>query len=334
LDILIIGGTRFVGYLLAWRMLARGHRVTLFNRGTIEDPFEERVRRIQGDRTTADFSRLLRGQKFDAVIDFAAFTGADAQGAIDVFAGNVGQYIFISTGQVYLVRQNCPRPARESDYAGPLMPEVAEASPDRKDWLYGIHKRAAEDALMQAHATRGFPETRLRIPMVNGERDFYRRIENYLWRLLDGGPLLLPEVGPQLCRHVYGWEVVRAIEAVLGKREAFGRPYNICQEEQPPLAELLGMLAGILGTRLHLVPVAVDALAAHGLTVKGVSPFSDTWMSRLDPALAVRELGFVHEPLERYVEKIVASFLAHPPHDQPAGYASREVEIELARKHA
>src|SRR3954469_24550940 len=97
-------------------MLARGHAVTLFNRGTIPDPFDNRITRLQGDRTTPDFHRLLAGKQFDAVIDFAAYTGADAQSAVDTFAGTIGHYVFISTGQVYLVRANVHRPAREQDY--------------------------------------------------------------------------------------------------------------------------------------------------------------------------------------------------------------------------
>ena len=263
MNLLIIGGTRFVGYLLAWRMLAHGHAVTLFNRGNIPDPFENRVTRLHGDRTTPDFHRLLAGKQFDAVIDFAAYTGADAQSAVDTFANNIGHYVFISTGQVYLVRTSAPRPAREQDYDGPVMPEPPDNHPDRNDWLYGIHKRAAEDVLTRAHAAKNFPETRLRIPMVNGERDFYRRLENYFWRLLDGGPLLLPAVGPQLCRHVYGWEVVRAIELALAHPQTKGKAFNICQQEQPPLADLLVLVANILGTPdPRLVPISPEMLAA------------------------------------------------------------------------
>ena len=35
-----------------WRLLAAGHDVTLFNRGTHADPFGGRVERLRGDRTT------------------------------------------------------------------------------------------------------------------------------------------------------------------------------------------------------------------------------------------------------------------------------------------
>ena len=59
MHVLVIGGTRFVGHELAWRLLAAGHELTLFNRGTLSDAFGDRVERLRGDRTTADFARLL-----------------------------------------------------------------------------------------------------------------------------------------------------------------------------------------------------------------------------------------------------------------------------------
>ena len=54
-------------------------------------------------------------------------------------------------------------------------------------------------------------------------------------------------------------------------------------------------------------------------------------MSFLDPARAKAELGFRHEPLGSYLDKIVTSFLAHPPVEPPPGYDSRPRELELVR---
>ena len=82
MNVLIIGGHRFVGALLAWRLVARGDRVTLFNRGTLPDGHGDRVERIRGDRTTDDLARAVDGRRFDAVVDFAAFSREDAQGAV------------------------------------------------------------------------------------------------------------------------------------------------------------------------------------------------------------------------------------------------------------
>ena len=51
-----------------------------------------------------------------------------------------------------------------------------------------------------------------------------------------------------------------------------------------------------------------------------LSPFSQRWMSLLDPARVKRELGFRHRPLGVYLDSIVASFLAHPPAAPPESY--------------
>lgn len=327
--VLVIGGTRFVGYLLAWRLLAAGHQVTFLNRGTTPDPFGDRVQRLTCDRTTPAFAEAVRGRTWDACVDFAAYHGADAAGAIRALTGKLGHYVFISTGQVYLVRDETHWSARESDYDGPLMP-CPDDPHDRRDWEYGIGKRDAEDVLMQEWQERQFPSTRLRIPMVNGERDHYRRIESYLWRLLDGGPILLPDGGTALCRHVYGHEVARAVIEILGNERTFGEAYNLCQDEQPTLAELVTTLAELLGAKPNLMPISSERLAEAGLRPIQISPFSDAWMSRLDPSRAVAELGFRHRPLAEYLPAIVAHFLASPPADRPANYAHRSLELQLA----
>ena len=155
--VLLVGGTRFLGHELAWRLLAAGHDVTLFNRGTLPDTFGARVERLRGDRTTDDFEHLLAGREWDAAVDFAAYDGGDGRRAAAVLEGRVGHYVVVSTGQVYLVREGrAPGPARESDYEGPLM--AAPADPfDKGQWDYGMGKRALEDALAEAWASAPLP---------------------------------------------------------------------------------------------------------------------------------------------------------------------------------
>jgi nucleoside-diphosphate-sugar epimerase len=303
--------------------------VTLFNRGTRPDAFGTRVERLRGDRTTPDFGRRLGGRSFDAAVDFAAFTAADGRQAADVLGGCVGHYVAVSTGQVYLVREGCPRPARESDYDGPLMAEPADPF-DKGQWEYGMRKRALEDALALAWEKDRFPATRLRIPMVNGERDHFRRLESYLWRMLDDGPVLLPGGGDRPTRHVYSGSVVKAILAMLGRADTHGQAYNLAQDETPALSELLALAAERLGARPRIVEVPVAAVRAAGLDPLLLSPFSGTWMSFLDPSRAKAELGFRHEPLGSYLDKIVTAFLAHPRPDPPPGYEQRAAELSLA----
>lgn len=327
--VLVIGGTRFVGYDLVWRLLAAGHRVSVLNRGQLADPFGSRVERLRGDRTTDDLAHLLAGRDFDAAVDFVAYRGEDARHVVSVLGGRVGHYVAISSGQVYLVRDSAPRPAREADYDGPILPEPKDPA-DHREWDYGMGKRAVEDTLADYWAARRFPSTRLRIPMVNGERDHFRRLEGYLWRLLDGGPVLLPDGGDQPMRHIYVGSVARAIQGMLGLEKTFGEAYNLAQDETPTLRELLTLVAERLGAPARLVPVPAAEIREAGLEPVRLSPFSGRWMSFIDPSRAKAELGFRHEPLAAYLDKIVTTFLANPPEEPPAGYATRDAEIALA----
>lgn len=321
-----------MGRLLTWRLIARGDRVTLFNRGTLSDPFAERVDRIRGDRSAGELSRHVAsaGLAFDAVVDFAAYRGEEIEEAIRALRGRVDHYVLISTGQVYLVREGCPSPSSEDDYDGRLLPRPDRAG-DRAEWEYGVGKRACEDALFAADRSGWLHATTIRIPMVNGERDYHRRIESYLWRILDGAPVILPNGGGHRVRHVYGADVARAIAAMLGDPRAFGRAFNLSQDEMPTLYEVLSLLADLLGAPLRAHDVPLAEIEKAGLEITRVSPFSGRWMSCLDPARARAEVAFEHRPLARYLENIVSSFLAHTPQMPPDNYLDRPLERALAR---
>ena len=69
LDILILGGTGFTGPFQVAYALARGHKVTLFNRGKRPSPeWPGDVEQLHGDRNTGDL-KALQGRKWDVCID-------------------------------------------------------------------------------------------------------------------------------------------------------------------------------------------------------------------------------------------------------------------------
>jgi nucleoside-diphosphate-sugar epimerase len=294
--VLIIGGTRFMGRFLAARLVAKRDRVTLFNRGTRADPFGDRVERLRGDRATDDFERLLGGRSFDAVVDMIGYVGRDVERAVDTFAGRVGHYLFVSTGQVYLVRENPRLPSREEDYDGAVIPRPS--GPDEPRWDYGYGKRACEDALVAARDR--LPSTRLRLPIVNGPGDDQRRFEPYVRAFLSGQPLRAALLDQRL-RHVDALEVARTIDALLGDRRAYGEAFNQAQDETPTLRELLTMIGEEVGARAEIVE---DPSATTE-----VSPFSTPWMSFVDPA-KIRALGIGHAPLAATIARAVGHLLA------------------------
>ena len=333
--VLVIGGNRFMGYQLVWRLLAAGDDVTVLNRGSRPDPFGSRVNRIVVDRTTDAFRDALNGHAYDAAIDFACFNAEDAQGAVNCLDGQVGHYVFISSGSVYMVLQGVERPVREplpeGAYDGEPLGEPTDPE-DIPSWRYGMGKREAEDVFLAAWQERHFPVTRLRLPIVNGERDPERRLESYIYRILDGGPVLLPDGGSHTVRHVYAAAVVRALTAILGRADTLGEAYNLSQDERPTLVEFIRLLSEVLGAPARPVAVSDDTLRAAGLSARSISPFSGRWSSCLDAHRARAVWGFQHEPLDEYLGRIVAAFFACPSHEPPEDYATRHTERQVAAR--
>lgn len=325
--VLIIGGTRNLGLSLVELLCERGHSVTVFNRGVTPGGLPPNVERIYGDRSRKqDIEKAMGSRGFDAVIDTTLYTGADALTTIEALKQRTGHYIFISTGQVYLIRKNLSRPFREEDYDGDLItPPPPEHESDYRNWLYGINKREAEDHLFQAWDEDGFPITSLRAPMINGERDHYGRILGYLRRMQDGGPILIPEDAGLPLRHVYCPDVARAAVDLAETGRGKGRTFNLSQDETVSLDEFLMMLAQLVPVKLQVVHVPRARLEELKL-LPSCSPFSERWMSGLDNRRSKEELGMIYTPLAKYLESIVQHYRDNPKL-MPEGYGRRHDEL-------
>lgn len=328
MKILIIGGTRNIGYFLAQRLYDENHHVTILNRGISRDDLPDDIARLRCDRNDRkQLRRALDGREFDLVIDMVLFKGPEAEAVADILKGRVGHYIFISTGQVYLVRKDIERPFSEDEYEGELIDAPPANTYDYEEWLYGMDKRAAENVMAEAFARDGFPFTALRLPMVNSERDTFKRLYGYILRIKDGGPILVPDEPDYPVRNIYASDVVKVIMRLFKTGEGKGRAYNISQDETLKLTDLLALLGEIIGIEPRIEVVKRNLLQANGF-LPDCSPFSDEWMSELDNTRSKQELDITYTPLPDYLEKIVQHYEAHPP-EVPASYRRRHSEKNL-----
>ncbi len=328
MNILIIGGTRNLGHFLAERILADGHNLTILNRGVTSDNLPSNISRLRCDRTNSQqLRRAIGGRTFDVVIDNVMYKEPEAESIVEILSGKVGHYIFISTGQVYLVRANLTRPFKESDYEGELIPPPTENTYDYEEWLYGIDKRKAEAVFARAYAEKQFPYTALRLPMVNSERDNFNRLYNYMIRIRDGGPILVPEQPNYPLRHVYTADVVNVIMHLINTGMGKGKAYNISQDETVSIGEFLTILGELVGLEPQIRMVDRSLLVANGF-LPDCSPFSELWMSELDNTLSKTELGATYTPLREYMARIVTYYTENPP-KLPTGYKRRKSEKRL-----
>ena len=65
MEILMMGGTRFVGRPLVGHFLKAGHKVSLFTRG--KQPLPNGVEHIRGDRSEAAGLAALKNRQFDVI---------------------------------------------------------------------------------------------------------------------------------------------------------------------------------------------------------------------------------------------------------------------------
>ncbi|MDO8188176.1 NAD-dependent epimerase/dehydratase family protein [Conexibacter sp. CPCC 205706] len=186
LDLLVMGGTRFMGRAVVERALARGHRVTIVHRGSHRSDFDSPVTEVLGDRSDPATLSALRalGDRFDAVVDLSAY-GAEQTRALCAALPDVPRFVHVSTGAVYAPQPTFPWPE-----SSPLGPAPLWGG-------YAREKLACEAALRELRGERGVTWA-LRLPYVLGPRNYAPREEFVLNRLLDGAELLLPGGGAAL----------------------------------------------------------------------------------------------------------------------------------------
>ncbi|HEY2804740.1 MAG TPA: NAD-dependent epimerase/dehydratase family protein [Gemmatimonadales bacterium] len=329
---LIIGGTRNLGPDLVRALLARGDEVTVLNRGLTADDLASPVMRLHADRSNEAALRAALGSRsFDLVVDTTLYNGKDAQAVTRILAGRVQKYVFWSTGQVYLVRTGLKPPFSEQDYDGAVMDSPdANRTDDADNWRYGVDKRAAEEVFRAALQHSGFPFVSLRMPMIHSRRDHHQRLPAYVHRILDGGPILIPDdAAPLPLRHVSGGDVIAATLAASSVSLPAGACLNVSQDASLSLAAFLAIVADQLGRPAPTVALPRAALESRGL-LPGCSPCSGRWMSILDNGAARRILGMRFAAPSDYLPPLIEAAVRLPA-SSIIGYSKRAEELRLAQ---
>jgi nucleoside-diphosphate-sugar epimerase len=329
LRVLLIGGSGFMGPHVARAFLAAGHAVALLSRGT--QPIPGGVEHLKADRSDpASLAAALENQRFDVTVDFLAYDAGDVERLLLVPYAALGRYFMLSTGQVYLVTEGAEPPYREDDAGRPVIPEPEAGTRAHGQWSYGIAKRRAEEALFALRSAYGVRGVALRLPIVHGEGDAGRRLWAYLERLLDGGPLVLPDAGTQLTRFLYVGDVANTLVTLAAAPALRSGAYNLAQPDVIPLREFLERIARAAGVEPHFVDASWDECRAAGLD-ESFSPFAHRWRSLLDPSRAAAEWGFTGTRVDDYLPPVVRWHLEHRPSSHE-GYAQRKQELALAAK--
>ncbi len=147
LELLILGGTGFIGPAIVDAALARGHEITLFNRGRTNDEIFPNLEKLRGDRDPKkdDGLKALEGRSWDAVIDTSGYVPRHVEASASLLAEHVGHYVFISTVSVYA--DGTKSGITETDAVGTIEDETIEEVGGE---TYGPLKALCEQAVTKA----------------------------------------------------------------------------------------------------------------------------------------------------------------------------------------
>jgi 2'-hydroxyisoflavone reductase len=260
LRILILGGTGFIGPHQVRYALARGHKVTVFNRGKNAQAWPGNVEELTGDRNLGDLS-ALEGREWDVCIDNPTTLPFWVRDAGRVLRGKVGQYIFISTVSVYAQND------KAEDESAPVvaytgmdpMAETQESLRASGRALYGPLK-----ALSEQEAEKCFPgaTTIIRPGLIAGPGDETDRFTYWPVRLARGGDTLAPGDGSDPVqfidvRDLCEWTIRVAESRVIGTFNATG-PANPLD-----MHDMLRTIALVIHSKARLTWVSTDFLEAE-----------------------------------------------------------------------
>ncbi len=198
LRILILGGTQFLGIHITQLALARGHTVTLFNRGRTHRELFPQVEKLQGDRDGK--LDALKGRRWDAVIDDSGYVPRHVRLSAELLGPSIRQYLYVSSISAYA---SFTQPNDESSALGRLADESIEKVDGN---TYGPLKALCERAAQTAMPGR---VTIVRPGYIVGPNDPTDRFTYWPARAARGGEMLVAGTPTDLVQFIDVRDVAR-----------------------------------------------------------------------------------------------------------------------------
>ena len=349
MKILVLGGTKFLGRAVVDTARARGHALTLFNRGLEAPDAYPDLEQVRGDRARGDGEggfAPLAGRRFDAVIDTAAYLPDQAHAAATFFAPRAEHYTFVSSISVVsdvsaqgrdesaAVKHPTPEQAKEIaalKVEGPL-------SASKLGELYGPLKVLCEQAVAEAMPGRSLI---VRPGLIVGPFDPTDRFTYWPARLRRGGMVLAPGRPERVVQFVDVRDLAGFIVRLAEARTA--GVYQATGPEVPlPFGDVLAACARV-AQRRGAVPASVRWVDEAWLMSRDVAPWMGLplWIPESTADMAgfmkvdcakARAAGLTFRPLEQTIEATLDWDATRDPAAARGAGLTAEREAELLRE--
>ena len=234
----------------------RGIDLTLITRGLRAANLPAGVNSLTADfDDPAGIAQALGDARFDAVVDWIAFTPAHIERDLQLFRGRTRQFIFISSASAY------QKPA--THYL------ITESTPLANPyWEYSRNKIACEERLMRAYREEGFPITIVRPSHTYGETQIALAINSWaksytvVDRMRRGKKVIVPGDGSSLWVITHNSDFAKGLVGLLGLEQAIGHAFHITSDEVMCWDQFYRITGQAAGVEPQLVHMPSDFIAA------------------------------------------------------------------------
>jgi len=257
MKILFIGGTGLISSACSELAVALGHELFILNRSaSTKYPVPHGATLLTGDihADGSHLSELLSGHRFDAVVDWIAFTPQDIERDLRLFRGKTDQFVFISSASAY---QKPPK-----NYL------ITEETPlENPFWEYSRNKIACEERLMQAYHDEKFPVTIVRPSHTYGPSQIPFCVSSWAhpWTVIDrmkrGKKVIIPGDGTSLWVLTWNADFAKGFVGLLGNKKAVGEAFQITSDQVLSWNQIHLEAYQALGLAPNEIHVPADLLA-------------------------------------------------------------------------
>jgi nucleoside-diphosphate-sugar epimerase len=308
MKVLFIGGTGNISTAVTKLAAERGIELTLLRRGKRAADIPESVGTTTVDiADEAAVAEAVGQRRFDAVVDWIAFTPADVERDLRLFRERTNQFIFISSASAY------QRPV------GHYL--ISESTPLANPyWQYSRDKIGCEERLMKAYRDEGFPVTIVRPSLTYGDTQIVLAVNSWqksytaVDRMRRGKKVIVPGDGSSLWVITHNSDFAQGFVGLLGHRQAVGHAFHITSDEVMTWDQFYRITAEAAGVEAQVVHIASDFLGAcepdniGSLTGDKASSvvFDNSKIKRFVPGYCARV------PFAEGIQKTIAWFDADP----------------------
>jgi len=259
MKILFIGGTGLISSACSDLALSRGHELFILNRSLSKKyPLPEGATLIQADIYTeeARLAGLLADHRFDAVVDFIAYTVQDVERGLRLFRGRTDQFVFISSASAY------QKPVRNY--------WITEETPlENPYWDYSQNKIACENRLMQAYREEAFPVMIIRPSLTYGPTQIPFAVGSWqhpwtvIERMKQGKKVIVPGDGTSLWVLTWNADFAKGLVGLLGNDQAVGEAFQITSDQVLSWDQIYLEAYQALGLAPNVIHIPSDLIAKY-----------------------------------------------------------------------